>query len=734
MNRIFNELSIKSRLIMMLLFVTLLSSLVIGYLGWRNGRTALNRAIFNQLTSIRSAQAHEIEAYFDRVISQTRTLSEDRMIVNAVRQFREGYEVGLYRSLTDEQNDLVSDFYDDTFVTRLNTVLDDTAFSVLYRPKRNVASYFQYHYMVGNPFPIGQKDEMAVSDGDTTIYNRFHEFYHPIFRNLLNEFRYHDIFLIDIETGNIVYSVFKETDFATSLSDGPYRESGLGVLAHRIKEEPQRGSVTIIDFRPYVPSYAAPAAFVGSPIFDGTEAVGILAMQISTNEIDKVMTGNGQWVANGLGQTGESYLVGPDRLMRSTSRHYLDNADAYYAEMTDYGISENVIEKIRGFGTTILVQPVASDSVDRAFNEQTGTHISLNYLGQSVLSSYAPINIPGLNWIILSEMTEAEAFTPIFELQRNILIWGVVLVLAVAFLAILLSRYFVRPIEKLTKGVQALSAGADDVYIDIANNDEFGDLARNFNNMVENIRTQSSIIEQKNAENERLLLNILPAPIAERLRAGERIADHLQQVSVIYIHILGFARLSRQMVAEDSANHLESLINLLDDAAERFDVERVRTIGDTYVAACGLTTARLDHGKRTVDFAIATLKILQRYNSEQESELQMQIGIDSGPVISGVVGAKQFNFEVWGETIDVASRIHTEAIPNSILITQDVHERVHTYFDFQPAESIVYHTQELKLFQLGIGDVLEAAASHQRQARDGGESIEEQDVKSEAAL
>ena len=108
MSSVLNLLSIKSRLIIMLLLVTLISSLVIGYLGWRNGRDALGRAIFNQLTGIRSAQQSEIEAYFQTVTSHTRTLAEDRMIVNAMKQFSEGYEVGVHRTLTPEENNAVN--------------------------------------------------------------------------------------------------------------------------------------------------------------------------------------------------------------------------------------------------------------------------------------------------------------------------------------------------------------------------------------------------------------------------------------------------------------------------------------------------------------------------------------------------------------------------------------------------------------------------------------------------
>ncbi len=405
MSHLFNELSIKSRLIIMLITVTLITSVVVGILGWQNGRSALNTSITNQLNSIRSLQSHQIEKYFNQSFAHTRSLARDRMIVNAMNQFQQGYTNGLYKSLSKEQEAAVSSFYDDVFVPEIASNSTSSPLSVLYQPSRAAARYFQYHYIVNNPYPINEKDGLVESKEDSTIYNRFHSFYHPIFRNLQKEFDYQDIFLIDIKSLSVVYSVVKEVDYATSLQDGPYRESGLGLLANQIKESPERDTVQIIDFRSYAPSYGAAAAFIGAPIFDRNEAIGVVVVQLPATALNTAMTVDQQWQSNGLGETGESYLVGSDRLMRSISRQFVEDKEAYFNAIENYDISDSTINRLKTFDTTLLVQPVASSSVQNALDEQSGNHITTNYLGQRVLSSYAPLDIDGLDWAIISEMT-----------------------------------------------------------------------------------------------------------------------------------------------------------------------------------------------------------------------------------------------------------------------------------------------------------------------------------------
>lgn len=682
MKQIIGNLSIKSRATLLLVTVTLLSSVIIGALGWRSGRVALESAIVNQLSAVRLSKAMQIEDYFSQIFSHASTLAESRMVVNAVKQFQEGFNVGLNRTLSAEQHAEVTKFYNNEFIPLLNRSTESDVLPVIYRPRREITNYFQYHYIVDNPYRIGSKVGLVESEQDSTFYNRFHKVYHPILRNLKTEFDYYDLFLIDTESLNIVYSVAKETDFATNLVDGPYSESALGVLARKIKEQPERGLVRIADYRPYAPSFGAPAAFVGAPVFDGNEAIGILAIQLPVDKINEVMTSKSEWKNHGLGKTGESVLVGPDQFLRSASRYLIDDRSGYLASLREVGVSSQTIDNIETHKTSILFQPVVSASVSSALEGNSGTQMATNYLGHSVLSSYGPLKIEGLNWIILSEMSENEAFQPIRSLLRHILVWGVVLVLSVAFLAMILARLFVRPIEKLTRGVHALASGDTDAHIDLHSKDEFGDLADSFNIMSETIDRKSSENEKLRIENQRFLQNILPLPIVERVKNGEHVADHLQQVSVVWLKVKGFNEYSAKVGAAEAAHQLSTLYERLDETAQRFDVETFKTIGTTYLGTCGTSSTRLDHSKRILEFAITAKSTVQSLSTELATNLSLNARIDSGSVSAAVIGSSRFSYELWGQPLDTVQASVDSASGNDITVSERTYERLSSFYSF----------------------------------------------------
>ena len=677
-----SKISIKSKLLLMLLGVSLTSILLVGFLALRTADKALQQSIEDRMTSIRSIKADQITTYFDSFAGLTRTLGEGSGITNSARNLIFAYREGAEQSLTPEQQQQVTDYYEREYLPQLAENSDERPLTFLYRPRAPAANYFQYHYIVNNPYPSDEKSELLVADADITTYKRLHEASHPGFLKLQDEFGFGDLFLIDIESGNIVYSTRKNPDFATSLYEGPYRNSGLAVLAARIRDDPKRGVLQSIDYRPYEPALNEPTAFFGVPLFSDNEAYGILAIQLPSDQIDDVMTGGGAWVEDGLGATGESYLVAQDRLMRSVSRFYLEDKEAYLENAVASGLPEKTVEAMRNY-STVLLQPVDTEATQRALAGESGTAIIKDYRGFESLTSFAPLVLGGQSWAILTEIDVSEAFAPIHELERTMLIWSVGLMLVVAFLAIVLAQYFVQPIDKLAAAANRIAAGEDEVHVEIASDDEFGDLARNFNSMADSIHHQKAAIAATNAENERLLLNILPAAIAERLRAGERVADTLQQVSVVFIHMLGFSKLSEHWTAAESAAVLEQLIDMLDEAAGAYDVERVKTVGETYIAACGLTTARLDHANQCVAFAVRALSISRQLDQEHEEQLALQIGVNAGPVISGVVGTARFNYELWGETVETADLLHTTAKPNGLLITESVYQRIDRQSSFK---------------------------------------------------
>jgi hypothetical protein len=177
---------------------------------------------------------------------------------------------------------------------------------------------FPLDYIADNKFPLGNKHKLDAASANT-LYNRTHTIHHSNLREYLEKFGYYDVFFIDAETGDIVYSVFKELDFGTSLKTGPYANSSLGKAFRDALSQTDPTKVSMSDYETYLPSYDAPAGFIASAIFDEGKVIGVLAFQISFDEINKVTL-----LETTKYKTLETYLVGPDFKMRSDSK--VDNA------------------------------------------------------------------------------------------------------------------------------------------------------------------------------------------------------------------------------------------------------------------------------------------------------------------------------------------------------------------------------------------------------------------------
>ncbi len=166
----------------------------------------------------------------------------------------------------------------------------------------------QYQYIAANPHPLGSKNNLDRAN-DGSRYSELHGALHPYLRTALRQFGLYDIFLIEPRNGTIVYTVFKELDFATSLVSGPFAKTRLGDAFRASWALDKPGMVALSEFGEYLPSYNDQAAFLGTPIFDGGKKIGVLVVQVPIDKINSVMTHEGKWKERGLGDTGETYLV-----------------------------------------------------------------------------------------------------------------------------------------------------------------------------------------------------------------------------------------------------------------------------------------------------------------------------------------------------------------------------------------------------------------------------------------
>jgi adenylate cyclase len=191
-------------------------------------------------------------------------------------------------------------------------------------------------------------------------------------------------------------------------------------------------------------------------------------------------------------------------------------------------------------------------------------------------------------------------------------------------------------------------------------------------------------MDRLHRENERLLLSILPAPIAARLKSSaDSIADHFPEVSVLFADIVGFTVLSGGMSPKPLVSLLDDLFTQFDELARRHHVEKIKTIGDCYMAVCGAPESCGDHAAALADMALEMVESLKQFNRNRGTSLQIRIGLNTGPVVAGVIGRSKFIYDLWGDTVNTASRMESTSLPDRIQVTEEMQRALAAPFELE---------------------------------------------------
>ena len=298
------------------------------------------------------------------------------------------------------------------------------------------------------PFPV-----------DTAEYRAIVEEQGEFFRRLVDTHGYYDVFVICAAHGHVLSTVSEESDLGANLSAGPLQSSGLAKLWRDVLS---RGGTAFVDFAPYAPSGDQPAAFVGAPLVVNDSIVGVFALQLPHHEVNKIMQER-----SGMGTTGETYLVGPDQLMRSDS--YLDPA-GHSVEAS--------------FGGTIAVNGVDTEASRQALAGRTGYDVINDYNGNPVLSAYSPVDALGTPWAVLAEIDLAEIEEPIRALARTIFIIAATIAVLVTLIAYRFATRIARPVMEITRVARRISSGDVDQRVHYEARDEAGQLAASFRELI----------------------------------------------------------------------------------------------------------------------------------------------------------------------------------------------------------------------------------------------------------
>jgi class 3 adenylate cyclase len=186
---------------------------------------------------------------------------------------------------------------------------------------------------------------------------------------------------------------------------------------------------------------------------------------------------------------------------------------------------------------------------------------------------------------------------------------------------------------------------------------------------------QSLIIERERQKSDALLLNILPKEITEILKRGSgTIAERYEQASILFADIVGFTSLSALMGAEETVDFLNRAFSHFDSLVEKYDLEKIRTIGDNYMVAAGVPRPCPEHARSLAHLALDMLEYANSLTDPAPGKLRLRIGINTGPVVAGVIGRKKFQYDVWGDAVNIASRMESQGLPGRIQITEATYE------------------------------------------------------------
>lgn len=413
MNLITSKISVT--LTLLVVFIALFTASIIGAVSFQRTYSDLLSAAENKLLALAESREAALQDYLEAIRQDLRLVASNGNTVKALRDFKQAWQTQGVDATTE----------------------------------------LQRSYIYENPHPNGAKDELDFASSGFD-YDDVHRRYHPWFRQLLREKGYYDIFLFSSD-GDLIYTVFKERDYATNMASGQWQHTDLAKAFRSATDQVSSEFQVFLDFKQYEPSNGAPASFISMPVFNEAGLlIGVIAFQMPIGHINQIMQ-----VSAGMGDTGETYIVGQDLLMRTDSR-----------------FSES---------STILKTRVDTPTVKKALAGETGAELGPGYRGIQVLSAYRPLNFMGARWAIMAEIDEAEVLQPVYRTG----VYMFIITGLVAFIAMMAGIFFSlrisRPIQSMAAVFRGLSA--NDLKIDIPSlnrSDEIGELAKSANIFKEN--------------------------------------------------------------------------------------------------------------------------------------------------------------------------------------------------------------------------------------------------------
>jgi methyl-accepting chemotaxis protein len=537
------------------LLPVVLTALVVGTSGYSSARDSLTGEVQSKLVTLRENKRAQIDDHLNGMVRTVQALARSTTVMEAYKGFHStidkiasesgGGDGGVNRFRSALDNYYAKDF---TAEFARQNAGNKPDMSRIVRDMDNTTAAMQYHYIVNNPNPPGKKDALATRI-DGVSYSNVHAAFHPSLQAVQQKLGYYDIFLIDTDSSRVIYSVFKEIDFGTRLNDGVARDTGLAKVVAAVSKANSADDVALSDYTMYLPSYFDQAAFIATPIFDSGRQIGVLAVQLPIDQVTAVMTSGGKWSNIGLGASGEAYLVGPDKALRTEARFFLEDRDRFMATATGILNPEKLAMAAKK-QTSIGIVQVDTEGVRAALGGKAGVGQYKDYRGADVVGAYAPFKVLGLDWAIIAEQDVDEVYAPIVRLRSSLLLRTLLAACAIlgatVLLALVFIRTFIRPINTLQHTLGQLATGDFTARSRIATGDEMETLGNALDQLVQD---RLEALARTEAEND-----LLNQSVIELLQTVSQISQRdLTILAPVHDNIIGTVSDSLNLLTRETA-------------------------------------------------------------------------------------------------------------------------------------------------------------------------------------
>jgi class 3 adenylate cyclase len=674
---------LRYRLTVVLVGVALVSVLLLATVNYVFARILINDSVQSQLTAVRDTRVQALEIGAERLQARVSALAINPSLADALADLSGEFDL-LDDDITPDQIAELITIYDTEVLPPFTTagVNIDSAGLV---PESVAGRYLQHQYITNNPNSVDARDQLDDA-GDGSGYSTAHATHHPVLRALMENAGMADLLLVDLDNGSVVYSTKKRIDLGTNGINGPYADRGLGEVIDKLSTVAVGNSV-ISDTYFYIPTRGEPVFFLAALVRSGSDVIGAVVTEVPVDALTSLMTAQQDWRRLGLGDSGESYIVGADQTLRTDTRAWIQNPDDYLSRHLDKYDDPDATALIEIVGSPVLVQQVDNAAVTESLdgNEFTGT--VTNYLGTKTLAASGPAGVDGVNWAVVVELDRSESDAAINSLLRRFLLVLAILLPSIAVLGVFLARTLTKPAEALVRSAALLADGDLDTAIEDLGRNELGDLGRQLEGVARQLESHEQAILDEEQHINDMLGALLPARLIERFRDGERsigdIFDTATVVSITIDDIPSTLATDNELVLEIADRLNEESILLM----ERHGVERIQRSSGNQMYLAGLNQD--DAGVAdAAEFALAAIERVSSVAAEFGHQLTARAGLSAGDVATGVLGSTQLSFGVWGDPTGKAMTLASLALPGQVLADGSVVEQLDPSWDIEALEEL----------------------------------------------